>query len=96
VLPVHGITSDHSTFDELVPYLAERRRVYRWDRRGRGLSGDGPSDGYGPELAHRTAPAALIARCLRSFDEVREHAGGRPAASADPPAPPASTQPVPE
>ena len=72
MLPVHGITSDHSTFDELVPYLAERRRVYRWDRRGRGLSGDGPSDGYGPELAHRTAPA----RVPRNLRATGSHAGG--------------------
>ena len=42
VLLVHGTTSDHSTFDELVPHLENRRRVYRYDRRGRGLSGDGP------------------------------------------------------
>jgi pimeloyl-ACP methyl ester carboxylesterase len=43
VLLVHGTTSDHSTFDELVPHLENKRRVYRYDRRGRGLSGDGPS-----------------------------------------------------
>jgi pimeloyl-ACP methyl ester carboxylesterase len=43
VLLVHGTTSDHSTFDELVPHLENVRRVYRYDRRGRGLSGDGPS-----------------------------------------------------
>src|ERR1700733_9708850 len=43
VLLVHGTTSDHRTFDELVPHLENVRRVYRYDRRGRGLSGDGPS-----------------------------------------------------
>ena len=32
-----------ATFDELVPHLENKRRVYRYDRRGRGLSGDGPS-----------------------------------------------------
>jgi pimeloyl-ACP methyl ester carboxylesterase len=41
VLLVHGTTSDHNTFDELVPHLEDKRRVYRYDRRGRGLSGDG-------------------------------------------------------
>jgi pimeloyl-ACP methyl ester carboxylesterase len=44
VLLVHGTTSDHSTFDELVPHLESKRRVYRYDRRGRGLSGDGPAE----------------------------------------------------
>jgi pimeloyl-ACP methyl ester carboxylesterase len=43
VLLVHGTTSDHRTFDELVPHLENKRRVYRYDRRGRGLSGDGLS-----------------------------------------------------
>jgi pimeloyl-ACP methyl ester carboxylesterase len=51
VLLVHGTTSDHSTFDELVPHLQGQRRVYRYDRRGRGHSGDGPPEQpYGIEL----------------------------------------------
>lgn len=44
VLLVHGTTSSHSTFDELVPHLEQHRRVYRYDRRGRGLSADGPPE----------------------------------------------------
>src|ERR1700722_14886912 len=51
VLLVHGTTSSHATFDELVPHLQEHRRVYRYDRRGRGLSGDGtPGAPYRLEL----------------------------------------------
>lgn len=38
---VHGITSTHTTMDELVPHLAPHRRVVVFDRRGRGESGDG-------------------------------------------------------
>jgi pimeloyl-ACP methyl ester carboxylesterase len=39
---VHGITSTHLTYDELVPHLTSRRTVTVYDRRGRGLSGDSP------------------------------------------------------
>lgn len=41
IVLVHGITSTHTTMDELVPHLASRRRVVVFDRRGRGESGDG-------------------------------------------------------
>ena len=37
---VHGITSTHLTFDELLPHLNAHRTVTVYDRRGRGLSGD--------------------------------------------------------
>ena len=37
---VHGITSTHLTYDELVPHLTPYRTVTVYDRRGRGLSGD--------------------------------------------------------
>lgn len=58
VLLVHGTTSDHSTFDELVPHLEDKRRVYRYDRRGRGLSGDGPpQEQYSLELEFADAAA---------------------------------------
>jgi pimeloyl-ACP methyl ester carboxylesterase len=39
---VHGITSTHLTYDELVPHLTPHRTVTVYDRRGRGSSGDGP------------------------------------------------------
>jgi pimeloyl-ACP methyl ester carboxylesterase len=46
LLLVHGITSTHLTFDELVPHLTPHRTVTVYDRRGRGGSGDssGPYD----------------------------------------------------
>jgi pimeloyl-ACP methyl ester carboxylesterase len=69
VLLVHGTTSSHATFDELVPHLAGRRRVYRYDRRGRGLSGDGPvGEPYGIELEF--ADAAAVARHVASTEGV--------------------------
>jgi pimeloyl-ACP methyl ester carboxylesterase len=37
---VHGITSTHLTYDELLPHLTQHRTVTVYDRRGRGLSGD--------------------------------------------------------
>lgn len=46
---VHGITSTHLTYDELVPHLTPHRTVTVYDRRGRGSSGDGVGT-Y--ELAH--------------------------------------------
>jgi pimeloyl-ACP methyl ester carboxylesterase len=59
VLLVHGTTSDHATFDELVPYLEGARRVYRYDRRGRGRSGDGPA-GEQYRLGLESADAAAV------------------------------------
>lgn len=46
LLLVHGITSTHVTFDEMVPHLTPHRTVTIYDRRGRGSSGDasGPYD----------------------------------------------------
>ena len=40
LLLIHGITSTHLTYDELVPHLVSHRTVTVYDRRGRGESGD--------------------------------------------------------
>lgn len=37
---VHGATVDHTTWDEMLPYLEDHVTVYAIDRRGRGGSGD--------------------------------------------------------
>ena len=69
VLLVHGTTSDHNTFDELVPHLEDKRRVYRYDRRGRGLSGDGPAgEEYSLELEF--ADAAAVAEYVAAEESV--------------------------
>ena len=39
---VHGSMADHTTFARLVPLLEPRVTVHVLDRRGRGLSDDGP------------------------------------------------------
>lgn len=40
---VHGSPADHSTFEQLIPHLERSVAVCAMDRRGRGMSGDGPS-----------------------------------------------------
>lgn len=40
---VHGSPADHTTFEQLVPHLEPSVTVCAMDRRGRGMSGDGPS-----------------------------------------------------
>jgi pimeloyl-ACP methyl ester carboxylesterase len=52
--------------------------VYRWDRRGRGLSGDGPSDEYRLELefADAAALAAYVAAAEGTPVDVLSHSFG--------------------
>ena len=79
VLLVHGTTSDHNTFDELVPHLEDKRRVYRYDRRGRGLSGDGPpARTYSLELefADAAAVAEYVAAEESAHPDVLSHSFG--------------------
>jgi pimeloyl-ACP methyl ester carboxylesterase len=79
LLLVHGTTSDHSTFDELVPHLQGKRRVYRYDRRGRGHSGDGPPEEpyrIGLEFGDVTAVAAEIATAEGAPVDVLSHSFG--------------------
>ena len=79
VLLVHGTTSSHATFDELVPHLQEHRRVYRYDRRGRGLSGDGPPGApYRLELefADAVAVAEQVAAAEGAPVDVLSHSFG--------------------
>src|SRR5450759_2950060 len=40
----HGATADHTMFDDMVPVLAARYRVLRWDVPGHGLSQPLPGD----------------------------------------------------
>lgn len=61
VVLVHGTTSDHTTFNELVPHLAKSRTVVTFDRRGRGQSGDGDGLPYHVEREFDDV-AAVIAR----------------------------------
>ncbi len=40
---VHGSPADHTTFEQLIPYLEPSVTVCAMDRRGRGMSDDGPT-----------------------------------------------------
>ncbi len=57
---VHGITSTHLTYDELVPHLTPHRTVTVYDRRGRGLSGDQSSYDFTAEFDDLLAVIAAI------------------------------------
>lgn len=80
VVLVHGTTSDHTTFHELVPHLAQSRTVVTLDRRGRGQSGDGDGAPYHVErefddiaavidhvAAQQGAPADVISHSFGAF-----------------------------
>ena len=43
LLLVHGATADHQRWTPISPRFEEGFRVYAMDRRGRGMSGDGPA-----------------------------------------------------
>lgn len=43
---LHGGTADRTRWASIAPLLAERFTLHLVDRRGRGLSGDGPTDDY--------------------------------------------------
>jgi pimeloyl-ACP methyl ester carboxylesterase len=77
VVLVHGTTSDHTTYDELRPHLAQERTVVTYDRRGRGASGDG-QDGYDfdEELGDAAAVVAEAARRQGSPVDVFGHSFG--------------------
>jgi pimeloyl-ACP methyl ester carboxylesterase len=66
LLLVHGATADHTTWRNVGPVLARRRRVLAMDRRGRGASGDAP--GYAIEREFEDIAAAA--------DAIGESTGG--------------------
>jgi pimeloyl-ACP methyl ester carboxylesterase len=59
---VHGATADHSALSRVVPLLEPHFTVHAVDRRGRGLSGDGPSYDISLEYADVTAVVEDVAR----------------------------------
>jgi pimeloyl-ACP methyl ester carboxylesterase len=73
---VHGTTSDHTTYDELVPHLASRRTVVTYDRRGRGVSGDGQSYDMERELEDAAAVFAAAAQRQGGPVDVFGHSFG--------------------
>ncbi len=65
LLLVHGGLGDHSRWGALTPYLEPHFTVYAMDRRGRGVSGDGP----------RYAPAREFEDVAAVVDAVAAEAG---------------------
>ena len=59
LLLVHGGLGDHTRWSELVPYLQPHRTVHAMDRRGRGMSGDGPQ--YSPRREFEDVAAVVDA-----------------------------------
>jgi pimeloyl-ACP methyl ester carboxylesterase len=83
VLLVHGTGSDHTTWRVVAPLLADDRRVFALDRRGRGASGDGPAYSAQREAADVAAVAESLASDLgRGIAVVGHSLGGRFALAA--------------
>jgi pimeloyl-ACP methyl ester carboxylesterase len=56
---VHGTTSDHSTWELILPELQKHFTVYAMDRRGRGESSDGGGSAYGIEREFEDVVAVI-------------------------------------
>ena len=59
---IHGATADHTALSRVVPLLEPHFTVHAVDRRGRGLSGDGPSYDISLEYADVAAVVDDVAR----------------------------------
>ena len=59
---IHGATADHTALSRVVPLLEPHFTVHAVDRRGRGLSGDGPSYDSSLEYADVAAVVDDVAR----------------------------------
>lgn len=83
ILLVHGTGSDHTTWRVVAPLLAEDRRVFALDRRGRGASGDSPAYSAQREVEDVAAVAdAIAAAGGRGIAVVGHSLGGRLALAA--------------
>ena len=59
---IHGATADHTALSRVVPLLEPHFTVHAVDRRGRGLSGDGPAYDISLEYADVAAVVDEVAR----------------------------------
>jgi pimeloyl-ACP methyl ester carboxylesterase len=76
VVLIHGTTSDHTTYNELVAHLAQYRTVVTYDRRGRGASGDSPTYDFDDELRDAVAVVREAAARQGSAVDVFGHSFG--------------------
>jgi pimeloyl-ACP methyl ester carboxylesterase len=83
LLLVHGTTADHLTFRVVGPILGRHRRLHTIDRRGRGVSGDGPAYSVEREFEDVAAVAEAVAADTGGPVDVLGHSfGGRCALGA--------------
>jgi pimeloyl-ACP methyl ester carboxylesterase len=76
VLLVHGALSDHTRFDGVRPHLEAHVTVHAMDRRGRGLSGDGPDYAIEREYEDIAAVVDAIAETAGRPVSVYGHSSG--------------------
>ncbi|MCI0346739.1 MAG: alpha/beta fold hydrolase [Chloroflexi bacterium] len=78
LLLVHGTASDHTTWRVSGPLFARSRTVFAIDRRGRGMSTDGPVYDINREYEDIAAVADALARDAGGQVDVLGHSyGGR-------------------
>jgi pimeloyl-ACP methyl ester carboxylesterase len=87
LLLVHGATADHTTWRAVAPIFARTRPVYAMDRRGRGASSDGPTNGPAYAIKREYEDVAAVAEALAGpaggrVDVVGHSYGGRAALGA--------------
>jgi pimeloyl-ACP methyl ester carboxylesterase len=73
---IHGATADHTALSRVVPLLEPHFTVHAVDRRGRGLSGDGPSYDISLEYADVAAVVDDVARSSRLSVALYGHSYG--------------------
>ena len=71
LLLVHGGLGDHTRWGPLLPYLDPHFTVHAMDRRGRGVSGDGPD--YSPLREFEDVAAVIDAIAADSILEGQAH-----------------------
>jgi pimeloyl-ACP methyl ester carboxylesterase len=73
---VHGATADHHRWAPVLPLLEQGHRVHAVDRRGRGLSGDGPHYAIEREYEDAAAVVDALARQSGGGVDVLAHSYG--------------------
>lgn len=73
---VHGATTDHTTWQQVLPYLEPHATVHAMDRRGRGASGDAPDYDAVREFEDVAAVIDAVAYASGSAVDVLGHSFG--------------------
>jgi pimeloyl-ACP methyl ester carboxylesterase len=73
---VHGVTSDHSRWQPILPFLAPHATVVAMDRRGRGASGDSRQYALAREWEDVAAVVEAVARATGQPVDLYGHSYG--------------------